>query len=153
MKPKDASVISHLRKNARIPLTKMSRKTGVPVSTLFDKIKYLNGGSIIRYTSLVDFRKIGLNAHAYVLLKTLPEKRSDILKKLSNHRYLNSLFKVNNGWDFLCEVLGRDMSDVEAFIETLESEGVVKKEIHYVLNELTREGFLTDPNTSEMICK
>ena len=39
MKNKDLKIISYLRQNARMPLTKMSKKTQIPVSTIFDRLR------------------------------------------------------------------------------------------------------------------
>ena len=41
MNTKDMKMIAHLRQDARMPLTKMSRRTGIPVSTIFDRLKSL----------------------------------------------------------------------------------------------------------------
>ena len=43
MKKKDQILLSYLRKDARMPLTKMSKKTNIPVSTLFDRLKVNEG--------------------------------------------------------------------------------------------------------------
>ena len=59
---KDRQIISHLRNNARIPLTTMSKLTKIPVSTLFDRLKTNEDDIITKHTSLLDFAKLGYNA-------------------------------------------------------------------------------------------
>ena len=60
---KDLLILSHLRQDARMKLTKMSRATRIPVSTLFDKIRGYQVNSIVsKNASLVDFSKLGYQA-------------------------------------------------------------------------------------------
>ncbi len=52
MKDMDLSVLAKLRQNARERLTKMSRKTSIPVTTLYNKIKTLESSIVKKHTSL-----------------------------------------------------------------------------------------------------
>jgi len=54
---KDLIVISYLRQNARETLTRLSRKTHIPVSTIYDKLKLHEHNLITKYTSLLDLHK------------------------------------------------------------------------------------------------
>ena len=69
MNNKDLKILSYLRNDARIPLTKMSKKTQIPVSTIFDKIKVFEEKVIIRHTTLIDFQKLGYSLRANISLK------------------------------------------------------------------------------------
>jgi len=100
---------------------------------------------------LLSFGKLGFLTNAYVLLKVEKERKTDILSKLSVCPNINSCFKVNNGWDFMLEVVFRDMCSCEEFIESLEQYGVIDKEVHYVLDELKREAFLSDPDMADAV--
>jgi len=51
---KDLLILSELRQNARETLTKMSKHTGIPISTIFDKIKQLNIEKEIIFTDYVN---------------------------------------------------------------------------------------------------
>ena len=50
MKTKDLMVLAALRQNARLSLTKMSKTTHVPISTIYDKLKQYER-KIINWTS------------------------------------------------------------------------------------------------------
>ncbi|MBR9691938.1 winged helix-turn-helix transcriptional regulator, partial [Candidatus Woesearchaeota archaeon] len=69
MNKKDLKIIAYLRQNARMPLTKMSRKTQIPVSTIFDRLKMNENSLIVKHTSLLDFSKLGYNTRANITLK------------------------------------------------------------------------------------
>jgi len=87
MKSKDYRIISHLRKNARVPLTKLSRETSIPVSTIFDRIKANEENIIVRHTTLIDFSTLGFHTRAHILVKVSREFRAEAgnyLQKLSS---------------------------------------------------------------------
>ena len=51
-----------------------------------------------------------------------------------------------NGYDFMAECVFRDMRELEELCERLERNyGVKQREVHYVIEELSRERFLADP--------
>jgi len=136
-------IITWLRKDGRMRLTKIARKTGIPVSTIFSRVK---GGTlgIARFTALLDFESIGYTARATILFKA--ENRDKLRKFLLSSPEVNSLTRVNNGYDFMADCVFRDMRELELFVDALErAHGVKRKEVHYVIEELKREAFLAEP--------
>ncbi|MDD5086426.1 MAG: Lrp/AsnC family transcriptional regulator [Candidatus Nanoarchaeia archaeon] len=149
---KDLIVISYLRQNARETLTRLSKKTHIPVSTIYDKIKTNENNLIIKYTSLLDFSKIGFNTRANLMLKVKREKRDELKDYLMKHHNINSLFKVNNGFDFMVDVIFKHIKDMEDFIEILEQRfSIVDKQVHYIVDDIKRESFMDNPNVLEII--
>lgn len=147
MKKTDLLIISSLRQNAREKLTSMSRKTRIPVSTLFDRLKTHEGNIIKKHTALVDFSKLGYNTKANIILKVKKTDRDPVKIFLMKHSSINSAFKINNGYDFLIEAVFRNIKEVEDFIETLEDKFSVKsKQVFYVIDDLKKEAFLSNPN-------
>ncbi|MBW2968926.1 Lrp/AsnC family transcriptional regulator [Candidatus Woesearchaeota archaeon] len=60
VKKKDLLLLAYLRENARRHLKEISKKTGVPVSTLHDRIRANAGDCILRNCCLLDFDALGL---------------------------------------------------------------------------------------------
>lgn len=146
--PKDAQIIAHLRKDGRAGLTHLSRMTGLAVSTIFDHLKAST--TITRHCALLDFSSIGFGCRAMILLRTTKEKKRELGQHLARHPYVNNLHRINNGLDYCIEGIFRDMGHIERFIETIEDRFPIKsKEVHYLLEEMKREGFLTDPSSAE----
>jgi DNA-binding Lrp family transcriptional regulator len=151
MKKNDLFLLSCLRQNARMSLTKMSKKTGVPISTIFQKIRNNFDNNIIRNSALIDFASLGYNLKAYLLLRVKKEQKDSLLEKLNNNININNMFKINNSWDVLAECVFKDLNELEDFLDDLEENFVLKgKEVHYVLADLKREGFLSNPNVLEL---
>lgn len=144
---RDLLILSHLRRDARVKLTKLSRATRIPVSTLFDKIRAYQVNSIVsKNASLVDFSKLGYQARALVMFSAHRNDRAKLEQVLARNRNVNSLFKVNNGWDFTAEVVFPGIREVEEFVEEVEEQVRLKaKQVFYMVEELKREAFLSTP--------
>lgn len=144
---RDLLILSHLRQDARMKFTKMSRATRIPVSTLFGKIRGYQVNSIVsKNASLVDFSKLGYQARALVMFSAHKNERAKLEQVLNKNRNVNSLFKVNNGWDFTAEIVFPGIREVEEFIEEVEEQVRLKaKQVFYMVQELKREAFLSTP--------
>jgi len=144
---KELLLMTYLRQNARETLTRLSRKTSVPISTIYDKLKQYENGIIKKHTSLLDFNRLGYTTRATIMLKVDKEIKNEIREFLVNNRNINSIFKINNGFDFLLESIFKEIKDLEDFVEKLEDKFKIKnKQVYYIIEDIKREGFMTDPN-------
>lgn len=141
---KELIILSHFRRNARDNLTTISRDTGIPVSTLFDKLRAYEGNVIKKHTSLLDFTKLGYDVRVQLILKVKKEMKDELERFLMKNVVVNSFYKVNNGFDFMVETLFKTMNDYNLFIEKLDNFGIQKRHEFFMLQELRREAFLND---------
>lgn len=149
---KDLLVMAYLRQNARMKLTTMSRLTNLPVSTIFDRMRHHNGDLIKGHICLLDFSKLGFHARANIMLRVAKKDKDAVKEHLKNNQNVNSIYKINNGFDLLVEVVFRNISDLEDFIECLDEKFDIKtKEVHYIIDDIKREVFMSDPNLIEII--
>lgn len=152
MQKNDLLIAAFLREDARIKLTTMARKTGMAVSTLFDHIHNIDDLCITRLCALLDFPKLGFGTRAMLLIKSAKDQRGKLREHLLMMNSVNSLMRINNGYDFLAECVFKDMRELEEFCEKLESAyGVKKKELHFIIEDLKREDFLGDPSRVEEV--
>jgi len=151
LKQKDILIISNLRKNARESLTKISKATGIPISTIYDRIKSYENNIINKHTTIVEFAKLGFNTRANIIIKTKRDQRDEIREFLQKNTNLNSVYKINNGYDFLIEAVFRDIKEMEDFIENMESKFSIKsKQVFYIVDDIKRESFLNNPEKLRM---
>jgi DNA-binding Lrp family transcriptional regulator len=147
MNKKDLLVLSNLRQNARETLTRMSRKTGIPVSTLFDKIRLRMNGIIMKHTCLIDFNKLGYQTRANILIRVKKEQRDKLRDYIVKENSINSAYKVNNGYDVLLEGIFKDIKEIEVFFDKLDKDfDIEAKEVYYVINDIKKEDFLSKPD-------
>jgi DNA-binding Lrp family transcriptional regulator len=141
---KDKIILSLLRENGRMKLTNMSRKTRIPVSTLHERIKGYRGSLIKKHTALVDFRKLGYNARARVLLKVNRAEKEKVREFLKNSPCTNELMKVNNGFDFMAEFVFDSMKSLEEYLDALSERFVLESfQTYYIIDEIKEEDFLS----------
>ncbi len=141
---KDILMIAALRQNARATIGDMSRQTGIPSSTLFDRLNSKDS-SIKKHTALVDFGKLGYHTIAKIALKTKKEQREALKEFLANHNNLNSVYRINNGFDFFAEGIFRNVKEMSDFMEEMrEKFSIEREELFYIIEELKKEAFLSD---------
>ena len=89
---------------------------------------------------------------ALIGFSTGKKDRKKLFELLSKNVNVNSLYKVNNGWDFMVEVIFPGVKEVEDFIESIEEQAKVRnKKLLYVIAEIKKEEFLANPKTTQLI--
>lgn len=152
LKHKDFVIVQHIRDDARVKLTKISKNTGIPVSTIFDRLQFFKEGLIKRTTALVNFQKLGFNMVSSIVLRVKKEERNELRDFLMNHPNVNNLYRINNGYDYFVECIFRTMRDFEEFSELLEQSFDIKaKQTYYIIEDLKREEFLSSEEHIKMI--
>ncbi len=145
MKKSDMLLMVHLRRNSRTSLTSIARNTKIPISTLYEKLKNKSGNLFKKFTTIIDFGAIGFNSRVTVVVKTMFEKREDMLNYLLRHPNVNNVYRINNGFDFQYEAIFRNLKEQEDFMEDFENLfPIKKKEVYCVVDDVKREGFLED---------
>jgi len=140
---KDAKIIAMIRTNSRESLTVVSRRIQIPVSTIFDKLRKYKEKMITKFTALMDFQQLGYNARATVMIKANPTNKDQLMEYLMKHNNVNTLFKINNGFDFMIDIIFGNVRDLEQFVEDLDERFKMKtKIVYYVVEELMQEEFL-----------
>lgn len=149
---KQIDLLMQLRKDGRQPLTEISRKISMPVSTIFDRLKQNRHDMIKKFTCLLDFNKVGFSCRAHMVFRIRKDQRQEMQQHLLKHPNVNSVYKINNGYDFLVETVFKDLKDADDFIEKVDERFKVhEKNVYYIIEDIAREAFMTDPVHMKMI--
>ena len=141
----DLLMLSCLRKDSRIKLTTLSRKTGMPISTVYERLKMFRASGLIRLTTLTDFKRLGFSTRVMIAFKVDRDIRGNVAEYLGGHRNINSILRINNGYTFMMDGIFRDMYRSEDFLEDLEERfNIKKKMVFYVIDEVERERFFSE---------
>jgi DNA-binding Lrp family transcriptional regulator len=146
MNKNDLKIIAYLRQNARMPLTKMSKQVQIPVSTIFDRLKANEKSIIKRHTSLLNFSMLGFNTRANIAIKVEREDKEALKKHLIMHENINSISRINNGYDFMIEGIFKEIKEMEDFIDMLEQKFRIQdKKSFFIIEDLKKEAFMCNP--------
>ncbi|MCP3683019.1 MAG: Lrp/AsnC family transcriptional regulator [bacterium] len=149
---KDMIIFSHLRANARETLTRISKKTSIPISTIYDRIKMYEGSVITKHTTLIDFAQLGFNTRANIMIRSDKASKQQLTDFLINNEHTNSVYKINNGFDLLVDAVFRNIKDLEDFIEMVEGKFDVRdKQVYFIIDDLKRETFLSSPEMVDLV--
>ena len=139
----DSRILAYLRNNARESIVHISRETGIPQSTVYQKLNDYEKRFIKKHTSLLDFHRLGFEVHACVVLKVNKEDRQNFLKFLQEEPFVNSAYEVNHEFDFVLECVLKDQAHLKTFIERIEEQfRIEKKAVHQLINDIKKEQFM-----------
>lgn len=140
---KDIQILSHLRKNSNQPITDIARSTGIPVTTIYDRMRGYDQKLIKKYTVLLDFAKLGHHTKAKIAIKINKKEKEKIEEFVLACKNLNSFYRINYGYDYFIEAIFRNANEAHAFVDELEEKFEIKeKQIFFVMDEIERERFL-----------
>lgn len=152
IKQKDVAILTALRQDGRQKLTEMSKQVRLPVSTIYDRIKNHQKQYIAKHSSILNFEALGFQTRAHVLFKLHKEEKETFLETLRKTPFVNSIYRINNGFDIMTECVFRNINELETFLEKLDIKHRIKaREVYYIIEDIVREQFLSDPNTAALI--
>lgn len=141
MNDKDLLLIKHFRTNGRQSLTKISKKTNIPISTIYDKLKIYEKDLIYKHTALINFKKLGFEIRLKLFVTAT--NREGLRSYLQIHDRVNTLNRVNNGFDFEVEALFRNMNEFQQFMDDIGQFDIKNKQEYFILDDLLKERFMT----------
>ena len=124
---KDVAVVNHLRKNSRIKITNLSKQMDIPVTTLYSKLRNYENSLIKKHTCLLNFGQAGYHKSVYFAIK-VKDKKIEMQEFLAAKKCINTLLRVNYGFDFLIEGVFKDEKEVNIFQEEMQK--MFNPEIH-----------------------
>ncbi|MBI4739257.1 Lrp/AsnC family transcriptional regulator [Candidatus Woesearchaeota archaeon] len=149
----ELEIMMHLRRDGRETLTRISNATNLPISTIYDRVKNNKAGFIKRHVSLLNFAKLGYDCHVNIVLKVGKEDRERLREFLLCHHAVNTLYRINNGFDFSTECVFRNMKYAEDFIDQLQDKFKIKEaRTYHIIDEICKEVFLSEPLHVDLVC-
>ena len=136
MDEKNLDLLKELEKNGRQNLKKLSKKTGMSITTVYERIKKLEKNGVIKgYQALIDYQKIGFDLPVIIELVVKREKQFDVVNKLIKFNNVSAIYGTTGSTDLMVIAKFKNRTDLTNFINTLfEMEGIQKTETRVILN-------------------
>ena len=115
----DRKILELLRYNAKLTYTEIGRKLGIAHSTVYERIKKLEGQGIIeRYAAIVNMDKAGFrHIIAIMTIYTSPKESEVIARKLAEKKnVLEVLISLSEELLIIAKVVAEDQEKLHSFI-------------------------------------
>ena len=142
VKEKDISIIKCLRNNSRSQLKEISESTGLPLTSVFDRIKKINP-IIIKNTSLLNFNQIYFPITLIYGLKIQNVDNNGIIDFLSYNKNVNNIYRSSGVFNLIVEALFTSLKDANDFSEDLKKYDLIKMNEFQIIEEIKKEEFFT----------
>jgi DNA-binding Lrp family transcriptional regulator len=106
MDEKDSKIILEIQKDAKIRSSALSRKTGIPLSTVHSRINRLEKQGVVKfYHAIVDPEKIGRPITAFVHVIISSEKSvEEVASKLAKTDGVEEVYTISGQFDITTKV-------------------------------------------------
>ena len=124
MDEKDIRILNELKRNGRLSAQEISKKTGIPVTTVFNRIKKMEKSKTIKgYTTVLDEGKTGKNVAAFIsitvdynLLKRKKISQQQLAIKLKQHDFVEEVDMITGMSDIIVKIRTPDISKMNEFV-------------------------------------
>jgi DNA-binding Lrp family transcriptional regulator len=129
---KDELILEELRKDGRSSTARISRKTHIPRVTVHERIKKMRERGVIRkFTVIPDYKKLGLNTTAFILVFYDPHSNSTQRQLAERIAKIPNIYEVHilaGDWDMLLKVRASSIEDIGKMVvdKLREMDGVEK---------------------------
>lgn len=121
---KDIMILKELRGNGRLSAQQIAKRTKIPVTTVFNRVKRMEKAGVIKgYTVTVDEGKVGRNIAAYIsitvdynLLKRKGVSQQQLAAKLRQHEFVDEVDMITGTSDIIVKIRTLNMSELNEFV-------------------------------------
>jgi DNA-binding Lrp family transcriptional regulator len=142
MDEKDREILSELMADGKAKIRLLSRKLGLPMSTVHHRILRMEKDGVInRYAAIPDYRQVGLPIAAYIFINVDYSKidsQEDVAKEIRKLPNVLDVSIVSGEIDIIVKLRARDMDDLgESVIKKLRTiKGIAKTVTAVVMKEV-----------------
>lgn len=130
---KDRKILEII-KSRKATTKEISALTGIPITTVHNRIKKMEENGIIKaYKAIVDNKKIGYNIEAFIEMELLKE---DVAERISKIKNVEECCLISGQSDCLIKVLFKNIDELNEFIEKLKKMNVKKTVTHIILKKI-----------------
>ena len=140
MKQKDKDILMNMRNGKKLNISKIARQLKLPISTVNDRINHIEKNYLLKYSALLNYNKLGYLGHAKIAVKT---NNAGFLDFLKQHESVNAIYHVNEGYDYLIEVVFKDLIELKQFVYSIQDK-VNECKIFHIINTVEKERFMTE---------
>jgi DNA-binding Lrp family transcriptional regulator len=142
---RDMLILSALRQNARMPLTTISKRTSVPVTTIHGLLREYEQHVIKKHATILDFKKLGYDNKQSIIIKAAGHDKDKIKRYLLENKSVNSVYLLDGPGNFLIEAITKTKQEVDSLMHDLQEQFTIFDLLSFeVVDDLKREEVFSD---------
>lgn len=132
----DRQLIAALRRDARMPITRLAAVLGVSRTTAQARLdRLLESGAVLGFT--VRARQDADALRAIMMIEIEGRSTSAVIKRLRGYPEIVALHTTNGGWDLVAEIVTGNLADFDRILrEIRQVDGVLNSETSLLLTSL-----------------
>ena len=116
----DLKILKELQKDGRTNYAEISRRTGIPSSTVYDKIaRLVDKGVIKKFTVILDREKVGFGVSALIGVETGAELYGKVAKELCQLHELVRVYGATAQFDLMVKVRTISLKRLNEILNTI----------------------------------
>ena len=134
----DQKIINILLDNSRLSYRQIAKKLKTSVATIMNHVKKLESDEIIkRYTTDVDYYKIGYDIKVMILTSISKGKLFEVEKKIAKHPAVFSVYDVTGEYDAVILARFKNRKSLDVFLKHIQKYDFVEKtHTSFILNTI-----------------
>lgn len=113
----DRAILRSLRKNARMSMQEMSRKSGISDATIQFRLKRMKANGVIeRFTITANPAATGYAVTAIMLVQTDNEKQDQAVKALAKIPEITEVYEILGEYDLFLKVWSKSLDELNSLI-------------------------------------
>lgn len=121
---KDKKILEQLNINARMSLTEIARRTGIPKDSVLYRIRRMEREEVFRYAAIINPLKLGLpifNAIYLQLVNFNDQEEKKIIGYIRPHPHIVYSAKVVGKYDFVIGIVAKNMLQFDKIFSEFKS--------------------------------
>jgi DNA-binding Lrp family transcriptional regulator len=119
----DLKILKIIQANCRLTAREISDQTGLPVTTVFAKIKRIERAGLVKgYHAILKAEELGANTTAFIFASFAYKSEERLISQrkvateIANFAEVQEVHIVSGEWDILVKVKTRDVNSVGRFV-------------------------------------
>ncbi|WKN40502.1 Lrp/AsnC family transcriptional regulator [Tunicatimonas pelagia] len=113
-------ILERLRKNARIPVSEISKDVGLTAPAIAERIRRMEEAGIIRsYGVVLDYEKLGYALQAFVTVRIYANQSQRLVHFLKQQKEVQACYAVTGREGYYIELRSASLQELEHIIAKL----------------------------------
>lgn len=140
---KDLEILEILKANCKLPSREISKLTGLPITTIHNRIKKMEKDGIIKaYVANIDNAKIGKNVQAFIQIRLKHSSPDSAANKLVRMHEIDEVYVISGTMDIMIKVATKDIDSLQYFLDKIDKiENIERTTTSVVLKKFEKTGF------------